>query len=1122
MICIYMYKNVYDFIQDYKILPNRRFSSATSYSSGEQHVVPPYCSTKEFQVEHTPRLTELPRSQIEGCGLPPSEQREGSRARQYKQQEMMSPQMEMVGVVEKCSKKLLESSVERRCTEQYREVEHHHTEVSQKYHQHNVHYHNTEIPASNHLVDDCYNADTREGARFAGVCYEQQYGRHVNNVADYCKPYDRLDNYMQSSEHFQKSSLFSDHHKRGLSKKHVMWKDVDLEDEDEEMFNQRTTVTYHGEEYYEEEVIEACEIRVTTKEVLIKEEMYHEAFTVKHRPEDLNFHNIIGGKLPSCDVECSPVRRQTFVKGEVEFSEPLSEESIDGASLTLRDLVHEPSDDALEISAQMRTQTVSSARLPTPSISHPSKTSSNGSYAVAQSKFQSEAEFRSMKGEHLHHIVSDSPARRETYIAEAFRSVDVGKNLPLCDAVDCSPLRRQTFDKSDPDCVRRTTLTLGSGSSSNVSFSHTNAPKRHPFSDMSNISETSTPSASENTPLLRSAHPGNPMLAMTPITPVTIKVGVKSGLNTITASCMDLLNQLDLGMADSPNSTLLTNASPRTERRFNLEKRFQECERIETDPFELKKARQIEAKETVHALLSDDSLDSSLNISKLDNLRNPFVGRKSLLLNDGSEARPSLNMSPLATPSLRRISEVSLVSSGSSKQDGYHQTVSPSPGRVEKELRVSAAITGDEDTGDACNHSDYDSAKSHSSDSSSSESEVFKDSLENCLDALTDDEAENICAPLQNTKLLERNESPAVHTEEQNKLADSSVPALEDVEAMEEYFRRLSTGTVTKETSILLPEDIVNIDDIPPHKAATDDIPPETWAVEADNVIEVPYDCNPSPWSDENNRPISMLKSLIDDPVLTTTVIIEQQTVNPQLLCRQNELQSNIVKTSKVNVYNHRTGMSEKSFMCASLSEFSFHPSDDPRRCSTGVKAAPPSEVLNARNLEGGRMLFNTAAAGIHGTAALAGEESGHLVSAPDGDVSAVRCGDDSRNAGQSPLTTIVESEERNNATSVHTAPTKNSTFDTTSPSVMPGKPVHQFYHAVESNVPSTNSEGMADLVRDPAGTRPQAPPTTEKKHGLHFIEISPPNKRRAQSPAAKQPGWNKTKKTRSVEYVFV
>lgn len=786
--------------------------------------------------------------------------------------------------------------------------------------------------------------------------------------------------------------------KKGGAKKHVMWKDDSSYRENccEEVLTESYTYT---QETYEE--------------VFHETEVVTEEIGYKFESAEPSFRKVIGNRLPECTAESSPARRQTYVK----------EEDVEYFSLKERGRRSCPG-------------AVESPKAPQRRARDP--------------------EFRSVASENMSALVSDSPARRETYTAETFESIDEGKHLPHC-SIEGSPVRRETFIKDKSDSMRRSTLTLGVKP-------HTSRKTSVPEVV---LEEVFTPPAIRANSCVHDK--------TTPDTPVARNLAL-GNLTALAASCRDLLNQIDI---DSPNSTA-TNISFNSERKLsdistpnNITEKLTPKEVDIASPLQLSRCKK--------------ELDSSLNLSACNTrCLSPLVGRNNSFSGVGSEAHPALMMSPSATPSLRRISEASVASPTYENNKQFIQN------QLERlDMSDDTHINAKVYATDAIEDADISQGTAVTVPS-----EQFSDSLENRLD-------DDVVESFDENKVSEE-------------LHDKSNVSTEIPESnLEDSFRRLSTDTVTKETSILLPEDIVNLDEVQEEDITSGNVADESqiksqrgkrYSVgdtvcytsseyyrrrslvnnkvsqicEHDgedtahpNNTYLPKISKPdieSPWADEE---IDLSAELPDQavprrgsfvvPASSVSSAITRPVLPPAL---ESHFAPAINKPNRqlppATTTSHLTP-SDQSFMCASLSEFSFHPSNDPRRCSTGVKTAPPVDVVTARNLEGGKRLFT-------------GPEYDQVDS---GKLSS----DNTFVALASPLSTIVENEEKPLA-----APqSKNSTFDKSQPSE--GTQIV----AVDSNI--------VEYVTS--------------KQGLQFIEISPPNKRRALSPATKQPGWSKTKRTR-------
>ncbi|KAF2352655.1 IQ motif EF-hand binding site [Trinorchestia longiramus] len=703
---------------------------------------------------------------------------------------------------------------------------------------------------------------------------------------------------------------------------------------------------------YTEECVETCE-------TIAEQETY---FT-----EGQSFRKILAGRLPECTVASSPARRQTFVKEDEIY---LNDSSPLMSGVNEVNFGVNATSDEVFISA--KTQTI------TP-------------------------------------LMSDSPARRETYSAETFNSIDEDKNLPPCD-VESSPLRRETYVKDYSDSLRRATLSV-------VHERPPNIPRRMPPFFLKD-----------------EVHGRGSVVTAAAPTPVCTKKVSPSGLSAITASCMNLLNQLEI---DSPNSTV-TNVS--------LDRNSGDLSDEENEPdtsLKVSSGKNILRKDNPKG--QNDLSESVVTPVRNFQLHSPLVGRSARPLTSGSEACPVLYVSPAAVPVLSKISET-----GSRDQSPeLNQHVASASCNLNASSRIESSTAPQ-----SCSRLNfYPSSEAMQKDcldvpenelqcgsltnTSSQQSEIFSDSLENKIDSLNSNFDVNSSKKSHATVVGFRN---------------SSLSPCDNLVDLEDHLRRLSTDTVTKETSILLPEEIVNLDE---------------EAVVDPNICKNIQD----PHTHESNRPAfeGFIRPWAD----------EQASIDGPCHSKLGDLPDFAASRAPIVSYYDQSkephpkpnpeafGMSEQTFMCSSLSEFSFYPGNDPRRCSTGVKPTTPADVINSRCIEGGLRLFMESTV-----------DDGEKQQDTAAKVAAA-----SFATLASPLTTIVETEEKKRLSGGSAlVQAKNSTFDKSQPSVN-----------TQVHVAPISDEVME----------------AKETQGLQLIEISPPNKRPAESPAAKQPGWSKAKRTR-------
>ncbi|KAA0190021.1 hypothetical protein HAZT_HAZT001707 [Hyalella azteca] len=283
---------------------------------------------------------------------------------------------------------------------------------------------------------------------------------------------------------------------------------------------------------------------------------------------------------------------------------------------------------------------------------------------------------------------------------------------------------------------------------------------------------------------------------------------------------------------------------------------------------------------------------------------------------------------------------------------------------------------------------------------------------------------------------------------------------LQELSDLEDQLRRLSTDTVTKETSILLPEDIVNLD----HEAIMKQENCDHIHGDFDYKATTSEPVMIRPWKDEQ---VAGHDQCLPEP------IFEQPHAVPH---SNSEITKPKLDFCSTQAKSGEPAVNDQTFMCSSLSEFSFHPSNDPRRCSTGVKAAPSSEVAASRSYNTGKRLF-------------VADEFENESKQPVTDANEA---ENTFVTATSPLTTIVENEKILSVGQSGTTVPKNLTFDKSQPTV-------------ETRIHvDVAQEDVSTVAEENVNTR-----------GLQFIEISPPNKRKAMSPASKLPSWSKAKRSR-------
>lgn len=168
---------------------------------------------------------------------------------------------------------------------------------------------------------------------------------------------------------------------------------------------------------------------------------------------------------------------------------------------------------------------------------------------------------------------------------------------------------------------------------------------------------------------------------------------------------------------------------------------------------------------------------------------------------------------------------------------------------------------------------------------------------------------------------------------------------------------RLSTGTVTKETSILHPDDLVQLDDdYNSFETVVKDTPTfspsslpkvsDTHRPRRTSAIGVGDSTASSKLSSDHRR-----KS---EPFSLSTMSYQSKALDELLLYKgvKEDLELG-------DVQDKSHDLSEEKFTVASVADISFSPSTDPWRCSTLIKAPPPEEIVDQRRLsDKGRQLF--------------------------------------------------------------------------------------------------------------------------------------------------------------------
>lgn len=793
-----------------------------------------------------------------------------------------------------------------------------------------------------------------------------------------------------------KPSMLQTSHSKSTAKKHVLFKDIEE--------TQETTVTYssHTEhvDYYEE-------LEVT--------ESHH---TFDNSEGEAIFHQIIGSKLPDCRVESSPARRQTFVKEEECYQH--LEDSIEeyDEDITIGDLVHEPSLNALNI-----TDTFIK---PLPTVRSGASVSSHIERCQSQHLAEDETQFMSAKAKYLKELKPDSPARRETYVAERFRSIHENENLPVCD-VDGSPLRRQTFVKDLSDKMRRATLTLG------TTLASKDTPKATHRSRMS---------------LLESCSPLTPR-----------KLADNNSISAITASCMNLLNQLDLDVtADSPNTTTVS-LDVATDLPHATTVSFDATSDLPRDY----DAIIVSPDATTHL---HDGATVSHDTTTVVHDPNITIEQAPHHITDGDQSNLSLDVEACIKPLLLPVPSDDSRQSYNARKDSLLEV---HPRDLQKGSSQNTDLDNDQeeyfDASDIIENCLHPIQSGDSQDSS--DSEEFQDSLENLLE--------------DHQEVRPSQTRPIVH--HTNTVCDEPEADSIYLDDFEDSLHNLSSDTVTKETSILLPEDIVDIDRINAEGYLLSEPLNSQGTAREVVATNVPSKTYPSPWSNVSHlgSPCKEV-AVVSHDILAETyqspwadvseaksldMCNDERPPNNETFCKPFDVAPRvIIETPAVREHRHLSPpptslkATEQTFMCASLSEFSFHPSNDPRRCSTGVKRAPP-EVAKKRSIVGGTKLLFTHEPKIDEHLF---KESVSPIDAIDG-------------AQTQTIKPIIEADE-----------------------------------GIKKSIL------QADIDSLTTATIKTDDKVSKEKCGLEFIKISPCLKRVASSPARKPLTWGKAKRSRCVQ----
>ncbi|ROT66000.1 hypothetical protein C7M84_016007 [Penaeus vannamei] len=154
---------------------------------------------------------------------------------------------------------------------------------------------------------------------------------------------------------------------------------------------------------------------------------------------------------------------------------------------------------------------------------------------------------------------------------------------------------------------------------------------------------------------------------------------------------------------------------------------------------------------------------------------------------------------------------------------------------------------------------------------------------------------------------------------------------------------RLSTETITKETSILHPDDIVAVDE---HHNSCETVVRDLPTFSPSSLPQVTEFSNPRRMSDIglqrcNKKKQNLRKS---DSFLDGVKPYQSEALDELLLfkgvAKETEFAPELIQE-----------VQDEDFIIASAADFSFDPSIDPRRCSTGRKPLPPDELTEQRRL---------------------------------------------------------------------------------------------------------------------------------------------------------------------------
>lgn len=154
---------------------------------------------------------------------------------------------------------------------------------------------------------------------------------------------------------------------------------------------------------------------------------------------------------------------------------------------------------------------------------------------------------------------------------------------------------------------------------------------------------------------------------------------------------------------------------------------------------------------------------------------------------------------------------------------------------------------------------------------------------------------------------------------------------------------QLSTETITKEISILHPDDIVAVDE---HHNSCETVVRDLPTFSPSSLPQVTEFSNPRRMSDIGLQRYNKKKqnSRKSDSFLDCHEPYQSEALDELLLFKGVAKESGLAPEVTQEVQ-------DEDFIIASAADFSFDPSIDPRRCSTGRKPLPPDELTEQRRL---------------------------------------------------------------------------------------------------------------------------------------------------------------------------